>query len=127
RNQQVGEPDPTACASVCGRRGWRGFSTRRYSAGCTTRRPRASSVSPVNDGERRRRRASVMSGVMEIVLILAAIGYVLVRRMMGEAAQAKRMLILPAVLFVVGLTQSTGLLRSPAALLFVLVTCALSV
>lgn len=68
-----------------------------------------------------------MNGAMEIVLILAAIGYVLVRRLMGEAAQAKRMLILPAVLSVIGLTQSTGLLRSPVALLFALVTCALSI
>ncbi len=68
-----------------------------------------------------------MSGAIEIVLILAAVGYVLVRRMMGEAAQAKRMLLLPAALVVVGLTQSTGLLRSPAALLFVLATCALSI
>lgn len=68
-----------------------------------------------------------MSGAIEIVLILALIGYMLVRRLMGEAAQAKRMLILPAVFFVVGLTQSSGLLHSPAALVFTLVTCALSV
>lgn len=68
-----------------------------------------------------------MSGPIEIVLILAAIGYVLVRRMMGEAAQAKRMLLLPAVLLVIGLTQSTGVFHSPSAIMFLLISGALSV
>lgn len=68
-----------------------------------------------------------MSGPIEIVLILAVIGYVLVRRMIGEAAQAKRMLILPAILAIIGLTQAGPALHSPAALVFLLVSGALSV
>ena len=68
-----------------------------------------------------------MSGPIEIVLILAVIGYVLVRRMIGEAAQAKRMLILPAILAIIGLTQAGPVLHSPVALLFLLVSGALSV
>lgn len=68
-----------------------------------------------------------MSGPVEIVLILAVIGYVLVRRMMGEAAQAKRMLLLPGILFVIGLTQLDGALRSPAAIVFLVISAALSV
>ncbi|HEY4023625.1 MAG TPA: DUF1453 domain-containing protein [Pseudonocardiaceae bacterium] len=68
-----------------------------------------------------------MSGPIEIVLILAVVGYVLVRRMMGEAAQAKRMLLLPGVLVVIGLTQAGPALHSPAAVVFLLVSAALSV
>lgn len=68
-----------------------------------------------------------MSEPLEIVLILAAVGYVLVRRMMGEAAQVKRMLVLPAVLFVVGISQLGSALHSPAAIVFLLVSAALSV
>ena len=68
-----------------------------------------------------------MSGLIEIVLIVAAVGYMLVRRLMGEQAQAKRMLILPGVLFVVGLAQSSDVLHSPAAIVFMLVSGALSV
>ncbi|HEX4225614.1 MAG TPA: DUF1453 domain-containing protein [Pseudonocardiaceae bacterium] len=68
-----------------------------------------------------------MSAPLEIVLVLAAVGYVLVRRMMGEAAQVKRMLVVPAVLFVIGLSQLGQALHSPAAIVFLLVSAALSV
>jgi hypothetical protein len=60
-------------------------------------------------------------------LIIAVVGYVLVRRMMGEPAQAKRMLILPAVLSVIGLTDVSGQLKSPVAVLFLVGSVAISV
>lgn len=41
----------------------------------------------------------------EIVLIIAAIGYVLGRRMLGQLLEARALLVLPAVLTVVGFTQ----------------------
>ena len=48
-----------------------------------------------------------MSGTVEIVLIVAAIIYVLARRLMGEPAEGKRLLVLPVVLGVIGLTQTS--------------------
>jgi len=48
-----------------------------------------------------------MSGPVEIVLIIAAVGYVLARRLMGEPAVGKRLLVLPVVLGLIGLTQVT--------------------
>jgi hypothetical protein len=68
-----------------------------------------------------------MSGPVEIVLILAAVGYLLVRRMMGEPVQAKRMLILPVVLTLIGLSDVSGQARTPLSLLFVVATAAISI
>lgn len=66
-----------------------------------------------------------MNGSVQIVLIIAAIGYVLLRRFMGEPAQAKRMLILPAVLIVIGLTNLHGIAGS--AILGLVATALLSI
>ncbi|GAA1978216.1 DUF1453 domain-containing protein [Amycolatopsis minnesotensis] len=66
-----------------------------------------------------------MSGPVQIVLIIAAIGYVLLRRFTGEPAEAKRMLVLPAVLTVIGLTNLDGV--TGTALLFLVVTALLSI
>ncbi|MFE3173827.1 DUF1453 domain-containing protein [Amycolatopsis sp. NPDC059090] len=68
-----------------------------------------------------------MSGPVEIVLIVAAIGYLMVRRLMGEPAQAKQMLILPAVLSVVGLSTLSGEVTTPASMIFLVGTAAVSV
>ncbi len=68
-----------------------------------------------------------MSGPVEIVVIVAAVGYVLARRMVGEPAQAKRMLVLPAVLSVIGLSDVSGHVRTPMSLLFLVATAAVSV
>lgn len=68
-----------------------------------------------------------MSGPLEIVLIIAAICYVLGRRLLGEPAEAKRMLVLPAVLTVIGLSNLTGALTSPVAIVFLAGSIALSV
>ncbi|MFD8494704.1 DUF1453 domain-containing protein [Amycolatopsis sp. NPDC059657] len=68
-----------------------------------------------------------MSGVTQIVLIIAVIGYVLVRRMTGQPAEAKRMLVLPAILVVVGLSDLGSATRSGIALTFLVVTTAIGV
>ncbi|MGW7532301.1 DUF1453 domain-containing protein [Amycolatopsis sp. NPDC054798] len=68
-----------------------------------------------------------MSGPVEIVLIVAAVGYLMVRRMIGEPAQAKQMLILPAVLSVVGLSTLSGEVKTPASLVFLAGTAVISV
>ncbi|MCA1223312.1 hypothetical protein [Streptomyces sp. 8L] len=68
-----------------------------------------------------------MSGPVEIVLIVAAVGYVLVRRMMGEPAQAKRMLILPVVLCAIGVSDVSGEVTTSMSLLFLVATAAISV
>ena len=68
-----------------------------------------------------------MSGPVEIVLILVAIGYVLVTRVIGQPAQAKRMLILPAVLAVIGLSDVSGELKTTTSVLFLVGTAAISV
>lgn len=68
-----------------------------------------------------------MSGPVEIVLILAAICFVMVRRLIGEPAQAKRMLVLPAVVAVIGLTDVSGQLKTPMAAVFLVATAAISV
>ncbi|GLY46699.1 DUF1453 domain-containing protein [Lentzea sp. NBRC 102530] len=63
-----------------------------------------------------------MNATAEIVLIAAAIVYVLARRLRGEPAVGKRLLLLPAVLGLIGLTQTT-----PNGLGFLLVSVVLSV
>ncbi|MFJ8914211.1 DUF1453 domain-containing protein [Amycolatopsis sp. NPDC102389] len=68
-----------------------------------------------------------MSGPVEIVLIVAAVAYLMVRRMIGEPAQAKQMLILPTVLSVVGLTTLSGEVKTPASMAFLVGTAAISV
>jgi hypothetical protein len=68
-----------------------------------------------------------MSGPVQIVVVLAAVGYVLVRRVMGEPAQAKRMLVLPAVLSLIGLSGLSGQVTTPLSLLFLVATAAISV
>jgi hypothetical protein len=66
-----------------------------------------------------------MTGTVEIVLIAAAIIYVLGRRLMGEPAVGKRLLLIPAVLGVVGLTQMS--VHSIAGVVFLVASTALSV
>lgn len=68
-----------------------------------------------------------MSGPVQIVLIVAAVCYVLVRRLIGEPAQAKRMLVLPVVLGAAGLSDVAGQLTTPLSVLFLVATAALSV
>jgi hypothetical protein len=68
-----------------------------------------------------------MSGPIEIVLIVAAVCYVLVRRIMGEPAQGKRLLILPVVLGLIGLSDISGDLKSQSMIAFLAVSVGISV
>ncbi|MET1073966.1 MAG: DUF1453 domain-containing protein [Umezawaea sp.] len=68
-----------------------------------------------------------MSGPVEIVLIIAAIAYIVARRLLGEPAEAKRVLALPAVLTVVGLVDVTKVAQSPVAIGFLVGTTVVSV
>jgi hypothetical protein len=65
-----------------------------------------------------------MTGTVEIVLIAAAIIYVLGRRLMGEPAVGKRLLLVPAVLGVAGLTQMS--VHSVTGVVFLVASTALS-
>lgn len=68
-----------------------------------------------------------MSTPIEILLVVALVGYMLVRRLLGEPAQAKRMLLLPAVLAVIGLSSAGDVLHDSAQLGFLVVTTLVSV
>ncbi|WP_433179568.1 hypothetical protein [Actinoallomurus sp. CA-150999] len=67
-----------------------------------------------------------MSGPVEIILIIGAVGYILARRLLGEPAEAKRMLLLPAVLAGVGLTDLAKVHQSPVSIGFLVGSTALS-
>jgi hypothetical protein len=67
---------------------------------------------------------------LTIVLALAGLGYVLWSRTRGQPLKAKRLLVLPAVLTVIGVTDLTGSSAphlTPKDIAFLLVTVAISV
>jgi hypothetical protein len=65
--------------------------------------------------------------MFEVVLIIVAVCYVMARRVAGEPAQAKRMLVLPAVLIALGISDVSKAFHNPAALIFLIGTAALSI
>jgi hypothetical protein len=67
---------------------------------------------------------------LTIVLAVAALGYVLWSRTQGQPLEAKRLLVLPAVLTVIGVTDLTGSSAphlTPKDIAFLVVTVAISV
>ncbi|ONI83145.1 DUF1453 domain-containing protein [Actinosynnema sp. ALI-1.44] len=68
-----------------------------------------------------------MSGPVEIVLIVAVIGYVLVRRLLGEPVEAKRMLVLPAVLVGIGFFTVLKEPQTAESIVFLVATTVLGV
>jgi hypothetical protein len=68
-----------------------------------------------------------VSGPVEIILIIAVVGYILARRLLGEPAEAKRMLLLPAVLTVIGLVDLTKVTQSALSVGFLVGTTAVSI
>lgn len=68
-----------------------------------------------------------MSAPLEILLVVVLVGYMLIRRLLGEPAQAKRMLVLPAVLTVIGLSSAKDVLHDPVQLGFLAVTTLIGV
>ena len=65
--------------------------------------------------------------MFEVVLIIAAVCYVMFRRVMGEPAQAKRMLLLPVVLMALGFSDVSGAGHNPVAMAFLISTAAVSI
>ena len=65
--------------------------------------------------------------MFEVVLIIVAVCYVMARRVAGEPAQAKRMLVLPAVLVALGFSDVSGAAHNHAALIFLIGTAAVSI
>jgi hypothetical protein len=59
-----------------------------------------------------------MSGPIEIIMVIAVVCYILIRRLMGEPAEGKRMLLLPAILTVVGIVGITKLTQTPVSVAF---------
>lgn len=50
-----------------------------------------------------------MSGMVEIAVVAAALGYVIVSQVRGQALRAKRLVVLPVVLIVIGLAGLHGM------------------
>lgn len=65
--------------------------------------------------------------MFDVLLIIAVVCYVMARRVRGEPAQAKRMLVLPAVLIAVGFSDASGAGHNPAALTILVISTAVSV
>jgi len=68
-----------------------------------------------------------MNGVVEVVLVVALVGYVLVRRFRGEPAEGKRLVLLPGILAVVGFTSVAKVAQSGLSITFLLVSIVVSV
>lgn len=67
-----------------------------------------------------------MSGPIEIILVVAVVCYILIRRLMGEPAEGKRMLLLPAILTVVGIVNITKLTQTPVSVTFLVASAVFS-
>ncbi|WP_144586182.1 hypothetical protein [Amycolatopsis rhizosphaerae] len=59
-----------------------------------------------------------------MILIIAAIGYVLTRRLIGEPAEGRRILLVPVVLTGVGILDLTKATLSPVSIGFLVGTTA---
>ncbi|WP_243794432.1 DUF1453 domain-containing protein [Saccharopolyspora gloriosae] len=66
-----------------------------------------------------------MSGSAEGILIIAAVGYVLIRRFLGEPLEGKRMLLLPAVLAGIGVVHLIKAPQPAVSIGFLIATAAL--
>jgi len=65
---------------------------------------------------------------MDIILIIAGVGYILARRLLGELLEAKRLLIVPVVLTVIGAGQLAHIKAVNATTVsFIVVGCLISV
>jgi hypothetical protein len=67
-----------------------------------------------------------VSGPIEIIMVIAVVCYILIRRLMGEPAEGKRMLLLPAILTVVGVVGITKLTQTPVSVAFLVASAAFS-
>jgi hypothetical protein len=67
-----------------------------------------------------------VSGPIEIIMVIAVVCYILIRRLMGEPAEGKRMLLLPAILTVVGVVDITKLTQTPVSVAFLVASAVFS-
>src|SRR6478735_4646007 len=79
--------------------------------GWTTRRSVQSYRFRVIVGSGRKERIMIITVVL-LVLVLAAVGYMLVSRMQGRPVNTRRLLVLPAVLAVAGALQLAGVMSA---------------
>ena len=63
----------------------------------------------------------MFSGPLQIVVVIAAIGYILARRLIGEPAQVKRMLVLPVVLGVIGVANVVKVEQALTSVVFLII------
>ncbi|MGC5166039.1 hypothetical protein [Luteimicrobium sp. DT211] len=56
-----------------------------------------------------------MNGPAEVVVVLGVVGYLVVRRMVGEPAEGRRMILLPVALVAVGLTNLGHVALAPVS------------
>lgn len=68
-----------------------------------------------------------VNGVFEIALVVVLVGYLIFKRLAGQPAQGKRMLLLPIIYAVVGVGQSWQVFTSPTAIEFLGLTAIVSV
>lgn len=67
-----------------------------------------------------------MNGLVEIIVIVVVIGYLLVRRLSGEPAEGKRMLMLPAIITAIGLMDLGKVTQPGVSIAFLIATTAIS-
>jgi hypothetical protein len=67
-----------------------------------------------------------VSGPVEIILVVAVVCYILIRRLIGEPAEGKRMLLLPAILTVVGVVDITKLAQTLVSVAFLVASAVFS-
>jgi hypothetical protein len=67
-----------------------------------------------------------VSGPVEIILIIAVIGYVLACRLIGEPVEGRRVLLIPVVLTGVGIVVLAKVTLSPVSIGFLIGTTAIS-
>jgi hypothetical protein len=67
-----------------------------------------------------------VSGPIEIIMVIAVVCYILIRRLIGEPAEGKRMLLLPVILTVVGVVGITKLTQTPVSVAFLVASAGFS-
>jgi hypothetical protein len=65
-----------------------------------------------------------MNGWLEIAAVVGVVGWVLVRRMLGEPVEARRTLLLPAIVTVVGFADVTTAAQSTVSITYLVIVAA---
>ncbi|WP_114597666.1 DUF1453 domain-containing protein [Renibacterium salmoninarum] len=70
---------------------------------------------------------SFLSGPVGIVIVIGVVAYVMIRRFLGEPVEAKRMLLLPVILSIIGLFSLNDSPQSADSILFLVITVTLGI